>query len=96
MAKSSNRLSEILEKRRLKSEKKEEKVSGREDKKENKRNYRLEKIKEVTAKAYAVATKRKWLVFLIVAAIAAYLIIFKGGGASAGGGMLDIVKGFFN
>jgi|TARA_R110002020_G_scaffold4233_1_gene18846 hypothetical protein len=96
MAKSSNRLSEILEKRRLKSEIKEDKVSGREDKKENKRNYKLEKIKEVTAKAYAVATKRKWLVFLIVAAIAAYLIIFKGGGASAGGGVLDIVKGFFN
>ena len=39
----------------------------------------LERIKEVTAKAYAVATKRKWLVFMIVAAIAAYLIIFKGG-----------------
>ena len=94
MAKSSNRLSEILEKRRLKSEIKEDKVSGREDKKENKRNYKLEKIKEVTAKAYAVATKRKWLVFLIVAAIAAYLIIFKGGGASAGGGVLDIVRFF--
>ena len=91
MAKSSNRLSEILEKRRLKSEKKDEKTSDREDKKENKRNYRLEKIKEVTAKAYAVAAKRKWLVFLIVAAIAAYLIIFKGGGVS-----LDMVKGFFN
>ena len=91
MAKSSNRLSEILEKRRLKSEKKDEKTSGREDKKENKRNYRLEKIKEVTAKAYAVAAKRKWLVFLIIAAIAAYLIIFKGGGVS-----LDMVKGFFN
>ena len=96
MAKSSNRLSEILEKRRLKSEIKEDKVSGREDKKENKRNYKLEKIKEVTAKAYAVATKWKWLVFLIVAAFAASLIIFKGGGASAGGGVLDIVKGFFN
>jgi hypothetical protein len=96
MAKSSNRLSEILEKRRLKSEKKDEKTSDKEDKKEGRRNYRLEKIKEVTAKAYAVATKRKWLVFLIVAAIAAYLIIFKGGGASAGGGVLDIVKGFFN
>ena len=91
MAKSSNRLSEILEKRRLQSEKKDEKTSGREDKKENKRNYRLEKIKEVTAKAYAVAAKRKWLVFLIIAAIAAYLIIFKGGGVS-----LDMVKGFFN
>jgi hypothetical protein len=63
MAKSSNRLSEILEKRRLKSEKKDEKTSDKEDKKEGRRNYRLEKIKEVTAKAYAVATKRKWLVF---------------------------------
>jgi hypothetical protein len=91
MAKSSNRLSEILEKRRLKSENKDEKTSDREDKKESKRNYRIEKIKEVTAKAYAVAAKRKWLVFLIIAAIAAYLIIFKGGGVS-----LDMVKGFFN
>jgi len=89
MAKS--RFHEILEKRRLKSEKKDDKTSDREDKKDSRRNYRLEKIKEVTAKAYAVATKRKWLVFLIVAAIAAYLNIFKGGGVS-----LDMVKGFFN
>ena len=42
-------------------------------------NLLKQRIKEVTAKAYAVATKRKWLVFMIVAAIAAYLIIFKGG-----------------
>lgn len=49
------------------------------EKKESRRDFRLAKIKEVTAKAYAVAAKRKWLVFMIVAAIAAYLIIFKGG-----------------
>ena len=45
----------------------------------DRRAYRIEKIKALTAKALAVGTKRKWLVFMIVAAIAAYLIIFKGG-----------------
>ena len=58
---------------------KKEKQERLTEKKESRRSFRLERIKEVTAKAYAVATKRKWLVFMIVAAIAAYLIIFKGG-----------------
>tara|TARA_A100001201_G_scaffold58155_1_gene55914 strand:- start:1454 stop:1705 length:252 start_codon:yes stop_codon:yes gene_type:complete len=58
---------------------KKEKQDRLTEKKESRRSFRLERIKEVTAKAYAVATKRKWLVFMIVAAIAAYLIIFKGG-----------------
>jgi ABC-type lipopolysaccharide export system ATPase subunit len=49
------------------------------DKAKEKRDFRIEKIKAVTAKALAVGVKRKWLVFMIVAAIAAYLIIFKGG-----------------
>ena len=38
-------------------------------------------MKAATAKALAVATKRKWLVFLIGAAIAAYFVL-KGGGLS--------------
>jgi hypothetical protein len=80
---------------------KEERENKRDNKKEDrservsdKRSYKLEKIKEITAKAYAVATKRKWLVFMIGAAIAAYLIIFKGG-FSFGGGWLEKIKGLF-
>jgi len=94
MAKSSNRLSEILEKRRLKSENKDEKTSGKEDKKESKRNYKLEKIREVTAKAYAVAAKRKWLVFLIGIALVAYFVI-SSGGIGGLGDVVEKVKSFF-
>ena len=49
------------------------------DKAKEKRDFRIEKIKALTAKALAVGVKRKWLVLMIGAAIAAYLIIFKGG-----------------
>jgi len=77
-----------------KEDKKEDKKEEREEKLDSRRGYKLEKIREVTAKAYAVATKRKWLVFMIGAAIAAYLIIFKGG-FSFGGGWLDKIKGLF-
>tara|TARA_R110000824_G_scaffold103501_1_gene245926 strand:+ start:388 stop:645 length:258 start_codon:yes stop_codon:yes gene_type:complete len=77
-----------------KEDKKEDKKDEREEKLDSRRGYKLEKIREVTAKAYAVATKRKWLVFMIGAAIAAYLIIFKGG-FSFGGGWLDKIKGLF-
>jgi hypothetical protein len=66
--------------------KREQRIADREAKKQEKadkakerRDFRIEKIKALTAKALAVGTKRKWLVFMIVAAIAAYLIIFKGG-----------------
>lgn len=71
-------------------QKRETKKENRENKKESKRDYRIEKIKAATAKALAVAKKRKWLVLLIGAAIAAYFVL-KGGG----GGMLDTVKGLF-
>ena len=64
------------------------------DKAKEKRDFRIEKIKAITAKALAVGTKRKWLVFMIVAAIAAYLIIFKGM-SGGGGGFVEIIKGFF-
>ena len=73
---------------------KEDRAAGRKEKKENRRNFRLEKIRELTAKFYAVAAKRKWLFFMIVAAIAAYLIIFKGG-FSFGCGWMDKIKGLF-
>ena len=66
--------------------KREQRVADREVKRQEKaekakerRDFRIEKIKALTAKALAVGVKRKWLVFMIVAAIAAYLIIFKGG-----------------
>jgi len=74
--------------------KKEDRQEEREERATSKRDFKLQKIREVTAKAYAVAAKRKWLVFMIGAAIAAYLIIFKGG-FSFGGGWLDKIKGLF-
>ena len=46
------------------------------DKKESRRNFRLARIQEVTAKAYAVAAKRKWL-FLIIAAVIVGYLVFK-------------------
>ena len=63
------------------------------DKAKERRDFRIEKIKAITAKALAVGTKRKWLVFMIVAAIAAYLIIFKGMGVGGGGGLMEMIKG---
>lgn len=44
------------------------------DRKESRRDFRLAKIQEVTAKAYAVAAKRKWLFLMIAAVIAGYLV----------------------
>ena len=87
-----NRLQGGLEERRnaARREKKEDKK----EKTSDKRSYRLEKIKELTAKAYAVATKRKWLVFLIGIALVAYLVISSGGLGGLGGGM-DKIKSFF-
>jgi len=69
------------------SENKEEKVSSR-------RSYRLEKIKALTAKAYAVAAKRKWLVLMMALGIAIYFIITSGGGFSLGG-IGEKIKSFF-
>lgn len=93
-----NRIKEITEENKTKAEsrreEREEKEKGREDKLATKRNYKLEKIKEVTAKAYAVATKRKWLVFLIGIALVAYFVISSGGFGGLGG-IIDKVKSFF-
>jgi len=66
-------------KREQRAESREVKRQEKADKAKEKRDFRIEKIKAVTAKALAVGIKRKWLVFMIAAAIAAYLIIFKGG-----------------
>ena len=74
-----------LEKKRIRSEK----VSDR-------RTFRLDKIHAIKDKFYAVAAKRKWLFFIIAAAIVAYLVIFKGGFIFGGGsGILEKIKGFF-
>jgi len=61
---------------------------------ESRRGYRLDKIKALTAKAYAVATKRKWLVFMLGLAIILYFI-FSSGGFGGLGGLIEKVKGFF-
>ena len=71
----------------------------RRDEKQEKRNkkrserwqYRIDRIKALTAKALAVAKKRKWLVFLIGAGIAAYYLITSGSMSGA----FDIIKCFF-
>ena len=66
----------------------------REKRKEDKQSYRLERIKALTAKALAVAAKRKWLVYMIGLGIVVYLIV-SSGGLTVLGGLVDKVKSFF-
>ena len=66
----------------------------REKKREGKQNYRIERIKALTAKAYAVAAKRKWLVYLIGLGIIVYFII-SSGGLTGLSGLTEKVKSFF-
>ena len=91
-----NSLQDGLEERRNadRLEKKEDKKEGKKEKTSDKRGYKLEKIRELTAKAYAVASKRKWLVFLIGIALVAYFVISSGGFGGLGG-IIDKVKSFF-
>ena len=77
-----------------KHEKRELKNKLRLDKKDDKRSYKLEKIKEVSNKALAVAAKRKWLVFLIGIGLVAYFVI-SSGGLGGGGGIMVKIKAFF-
>lgn len=58
----------------FKKKNREDRVNGRVERKDNRRNFRLAKIQEVTAKAYAVAAKRKWLFLMIAAVIVGYLL----------------------
>jgi len=58
----------------FKKRNKEDKTNSRVEKKHCRRNFRLAKIQELTAKAYAVATKRKWLVLMISSVIVGYLV----------------------
>ena len=73
------------------TDRRESRKEERRKKRAEKWNYRIDRIKALTAKALAVAKKRKWLVFLIGAGIAAYYFISSGNI----GGVLDIIKGFF-
>ena len=66
---------------------------NREETRETRRSYRIEKIKALTAKFYAVAAKRKWLVFLIGICIIAYMVITSGGISFSG--IIQKIKGFF-
>ena len=70
--------------------KKEKRLEARNEARQNKRGWRIEKIKAATAKAYAVATKRKWLVFMMALGIAIYFIVSSGSGSS----ILNVLKGF--
>ena len=60
------------------TEGKEKRKKNREDKVSKRRQWRIDKINALKEKFYAVASKRKWLVFLIGIAIVAYLLISKG------------------
>lgn len=60
----------------FKKKDREDKTNERGERKDSRRNFRLAKIQEVTAKAYAVAAKRKWL-FLMIAAVIVGYVIFK-------------------
>ena len=57
----------------------DDKRKDRESKLKERRDHRIAKIKALTAKALAVAQKRKWLVFLIGLGIAVYMLISTGG-----------------
>ena len=76
------------------SDAREDKKDAREEKVDSRRGYKLDKIKALTAKATAVAKKRKWLVFMIGLGLVAYFVISKGG-IGGGGGVPEIIKGFF-
>ncbi|MAH44762.1 hypothetical protein CMI37_02985 [Candidatus Pacearchaeota archaeon] len=77
-----------------KSDAREDKKDAREEKVDSRRGYRLDKIKALTAKATAVAKKRKWLVFMIGLGLVAYVVISKGGFGGMGG-ILETIKNFF-
>ena len=66
----------------------------REKRREDKQSYRIERIKALTAKAYAVAAKRRWLVYLIGLGIIVYFII-SSGGLTGLSGLTEKVKSFF-
>ena len=73
-------------------EKRDYKKNERERKIRERREWRIEKINALKEKIYAVAAKRKWLFFIIAAAIVGYLVISYTGFLPKTG---NIFKGFF-
>jgi hypothetical protein len=76
-----------------KEERREDKKEERKEKTETSRQWRIDKINALKEKFYAVALKRKWLVFLIGIGLIAYLVISSGGLSL--GGIFDKIKGIF-
>tara|TARA_R110000824_G_scaffold9415_3_gene42084 strand:+ start:3045 stop:3287 length:243 start_codon:yes stop_codon:yes gene_type:complete len=74
-------------------EDKENRKKGRADRAAKRRQWRIDKINALKEKFYAVAAKRKWLVFLIGIGLIAYLVISSGGLNL--GGIFEKVKGIF-
>ena len=72
----------------------EEKTGTRDDRLEKKRAFTIERINALTKKFYAVAAKRKWLVFMMALGIAIYFIITSGGGFNFLG-IFQKIKGLF-
>jgi len=75
-------------------EDREKKRKAREERRAKWRQWRLEKIEALTKKFYAVAAKRKWLVFMMALGIIIYFIVTSGGGFSFVG-IIEKIKGFF-
>jgi len=73
-------------------EKREYRKKQKEEKRDKRRQYRIDKINALKEKFYAVAAKRKWLFFMIAAAVVAYLVISYTG---FGGSILKNLKGLF-
>ena len=55
--------------------KKKNKSDDRESRQTDRRQYKIDKIAAVTEKAKAVASKRKWLVILLVVGLAVFIYI---------------------
>ena len=72
---------------------KQEKVDAREQKVEDRRDYKLDKIEALEEKSYAVAAKRKWLAIIMALGLVIYFVVFKGGFSF--GGIGSALKGLF-
>ncbi len=67
----------------------------KEDKRDSRRSFKIEKIQAITAKAKEVAGKRKWLAIILGLGIVIYFLV-SGGGFSKMLPIIENVKGFFN
>ena len=74
-------------------EDREKRRKNREDRAAKRREWRIDNIYALKEKFYAVAAKRKWLVFLIGICLIAYLVISNGGLSL--GGVFEKIKGIF-